>query len=209
MIDWLREEWFELCQKYSNDLDLIKSLWEEILLYYSEKHRHYHNLEHIYKLLKLLRNIDLKLNDIDSLEFAIWFHDIIYKPQLKDNEEKSALLASKFLSKLNLSITQIEKIKLLILSTKDHKIVCSQDNDNAIFLDLDMSILGASWKEYQKYYQDVQKEYKIYPYLLYKKGRRKVLEGFLNQAQIFYTKPFFNLFEEKARNNIKAEISLL
>jgi len=31
-----------------------------------------------------------ELDDLDSIRFAIWFHDIIYNPKEKNNEENSA-----------------------------------------------------------------------------------------------------------------------
>jgi predicted metal-dependent HD superfamily phosphohydrolase len=59
------------------------------------------------------------------------------------------------------------------------------------------------------YFEQIRKEYRIYPDFLYKPGRAKALEHFLENKFIFQTEEFRKLYEEKARRNIEKEISLL
>ena len=62
---------------------------------------------------------------------------------------------------------------------------------------------------YDTYCQQVRKEYSIYPDFLYKPGRKKVLEHFLNMERIFKTTYFFDLYEAQARENLRRELSSL
>ena len=75
-------------------------------------------------------------------------------------------------------------------------------------LDFDLSILGSDWETYQKYAQNIRKEYNVYSYFMYKKGRRKVLQHFLERERLFFTEYSFNAFEEKARFNLKKEMAM-
>ncbi|MHC0441458.1 HD domain-containing protein [Flavobacterium sp. 3-210] len=76
-------------------------------------------------------------------------------------------------------------------------------------IDFDLKILAKDWEDYKIYIKQIRKEYRIYPDFLYKPGRAKALKHFVENEFIFQTEEFRNLYEEKARNNIENEISLL
>ncbi|MTE26990.1 hypothetical protein F1003_08645 [Winogradskyella sp. ZXX205] len=149
------------------------------------------------------------IEDYDVLVFAIWYHDIIYKSTKKDNEVKSALFAKKALKSLNFNEKRIENIENLIISTKKHQIILDENDDNAYLLDFDSSILGSDWKTYQNYTQQIRKEYKIYPEFMYKPGRKKVLQHFLERETLYFTEVYQDKFETQARENIIKELKLL
>ena len=60
---------------------------------YSEPHRKYHDLMHIFRIFELARNRGIELSEEQVM--AIWFHDAVYNiPALEEsNEELSAELA--------------------------------------------------------------------------------------------------------------------
>lgn len=185
-----------------------QSIAYQIYKYYNQSHRHYHNLSHIYNLFKLNDQI---LTDYHRLiEIAIWFHDVIYQPFYKDNEARSCDFFIKTLQKYpqhQLKTDEIEWIEVAIMSTFGHapKI---ESKEIELFLDMDLSILAADWETYQKYSEAVRKEYWIYPNVLYKKGRAKVLEHFLGRDRIFYSSVFGEK-ESQARENLQREIEML
>lgn len=150
-----------------------------------------------------------ELEDKDVIDFSIWFHDIIYKSTKKNNEEKSAEVAQKILQKFSLEDKRVEKVYNLIVSTQKHQIIDATNLDNAYLLDFDLSILGQSWSVYESYIKDIRKEYRIYPNFLYKPGRKKVLEAFLERKTLYFTEKYQELYEPKARENLKREIQLL
>ncbi|QXP61860.1 hypothetical protein H0I26_02195 [Olleya sp. HaHaR_3_96] len=160
-------------------------------------------------MLKQLDQIQTKIEDLDSLRFAIWYHDIIYKSTKKDNEEKSALFALKRLKRVNFKPERAQSVEHLILSTKKHNILVTQNNDNAVLLDLDLSILGTDWNTYKKYISNIRKEYKIYPDFMYNPGRKKVLHHFLERENLYFTEHYKKQYEQQARENLSREIKLL
>jgi predicted metal-dependent HD superfamily phosphohydrolase len=203
----LQETFQNLVEKYCSDQKLIEELWTEIKKKYSSSKRHYHNLAHIENLLSLLQQHKNAINDWDTVLFAIFYHDIVYKVLKNDNEEKSALLAQKRITQINYPENKIQLCVLHILATKSHEI--SLNKDTNLFTDADLAILGFDWKDYKDYYQKIRKEYAIYPDFLYNSGRKKVLSHFLSMPQIYKTKLFLDLYEQKARENVERELKII
>ena len=204
----LNKNWLELGQKYCQDFSLLNTIGRKIHKRYSEKNRHYHNLNHIEFMLNLAKENEASLTDYDEVLFAIWFHDVIYKSRSKSNEDKSAKFALKNLEKFNSKELKKDKISKLILSTKKHQIIVNEDVDNAYILDFDLAILGQDWAVYQDYIQKIRKEYKMYPSFMYRPARKKVLQSFLDRENLYFTEKYQHLFEEKARENILKELNL-
>lgn len=181
--------------------------WNEIVDHYSNKDRHYHTLDHLNNLLNQLNNVKSLVSDWDTILFTLYYHDFVYNAKKSDNEEVSAKEAEKRMKVLGIPDPTIEKCKQQILATKTHQI--NSDQDTNLFTDADLSILGQSWENYENYYKGVRQEYNIYPDLIYKPGRKKVLQHFLSMDRIFKTDYFFDKFEQQARINLVKEISLL
>lgn len=201
----LKEKFYSLISPYTQDKVLQEELWKEIDTNYSDSRRYYHNLHHLENLLIELDECKPHIKNETAVLFALFYHDIIYNVNKKDNEEQSALLAAQRMQQLHCSNELIEGVKEMILATKTHHI--SGDNDINLFTDADLSILGKERATYFDYCKQIRKEYKIYPDLLYKPGRRKVLEHFLAMEHIFKTEIFRNKYEAAARKNIKEELA--
>ena len=209
MIDWLKTEWHRLASKYSEDQQLIDRFWQDIIAAYTGKKRHYHNASHIYNMLLQAEEIKDNIVDLDALRFAIWYHDIVYKSTKSDNEEQSAVFAEKCLKYFNIEEKRVKTISDLIISTKKHQILCFQNEDNSYLLDLDLSVLGTDWTTYKTYCNNIRKEYSIYPNFMYNKGRKKVLQQFLERETLYFSKYFKSKFEVKARENLIKELDVL
>jgi predicted metal-dependent HD superfamily phosphohydrolase len=78
-----------------------------------------------------------------------------------------------------------------------------------VFLDLDLSILGASEDDYDDYTKLIREEYSCYSAEEYRNGRIKVLKGFLNRERLYFTDYFHKKYEVRARENIEREIKSL
>lgn len=200
----LKDLFFENSKNFSSDLILIEKFWLEIEEHYLQKSRKYHNLNHLEHIFRELDEVKNEINDFTLITFSVFYHDIIYKSTSKENEEKSAEFAVQRLQKLNLSESQLNRISNQILATKAHK--KSSDQDTNSLTDADLSILGAERDIYQKYIENIRKEYSVYPDFLYKPGRKKALKHFLEFETIFKTEYFRNKYEEKARKNLEWEI---
>ena len=198
----LENKFHILCQKFTKDKKYIEILWNELFISYSNKSRHYHSLSHLETIYNQLKPFQLT----PAIEFAIFYHDIIYNTQEKDNEEKSAVFAEKQLKKLSVIHEVRKKVSELIIETKKHE---TSSSDNALFLDADIAILGSKLEIYEMYRQKVRKEYSIYSDKEYKEGRKNILEKFLKKDRLYISNYFYNLYEEKAHSNIKYELTAL
>lgn len=203
----LQANWDTLASKYSADTPLIQSIWEQLHDNYTGEDRHYHDLSHLKNMFKHLEGYPGAIQDRDSLEFAIWFHDVIYDSSQSDNEEQSAAIAKQQMTRLGVPFRQVERTFAHILATKTHE--TPKDADTALLLDLDLSILGDTWENYNGYTAGVRKEYAQYSDELYHAGRSKVLQHFLAMPSIYKTSHFRALLEEDAKKNLARELDLL
>ena len=156
-------------------------------------------------MLAELDEAKFQIDNLDALLFAIYYHDIIYKSTKSDNEHQSALMFEKRISKTSFSF--LSECMVQIESTKGHKLLAN--NDTNILLDLDLSILGKSPKEYKIYCENIRKEYRIYPDFMYKKGRIEVLKNFLELDAIYKTDIFKQEYENQAKENLEVELNQL
>ncbi|WP_312287125.1 HD domain-containing protein [Chryseobacterium gleum] len=203
----LKNQFEQLCSRFTEDRQLIHSLWNEIETRYSEKSRHYHDLLHLENMFTELEDVKGNISDFTGISFSVFYHDIIYDATSKSNEEKSAATAEKRLAELHLSKDDISVISEQIIATKSHQL--SDHNDTNYLLDADLSVLGKDFKTYMGYTRNIRKEYSIYPDFLYKPGRKKVLKHFLELESIFKTEYFKEKYEVQAKENIEAELRLL
>jgi predicted metal-dependent HD superfamily phosphohydrolase len=204
----LERSFFELLRKFTNDEILINQIITFVIEKYTEKHRVYHNLSHINALLFNAENFRERLADFESVQLAIWFHDVIYNPKRFNNESESAKIAVEYLSKLDVPKVKIEQVERMILATAKHN-ATDLDFDGKLFLDLDLGILGQNENVYKIYSEAIRKEYSFVPWFLYKRSRRKVLEAFLSREIIYFTQEIRQDFEEQARINLSNEIKEL
>jgi len=200
----IRQTFIETVSHYSHDEVLVNSLWSEIEKNYSSKSRHYHNLNHLDFLLQELAEVKSHLLDWDTIIFAIVYHDLIYHALKKNNEEKSAEIASERLDKIGYAKGKINLCVQMIQATSKHSLSTYQDIN--FFTDADLAILGKDESTYRKYTAGVRKEYSVYPDIIYRPGRRQVLQHFLEMEKIFKTQPFFDKYEKQARNNLQIEM---
>jgi predicted metal-dependent HD superfamily phosphohydrolase len=202
--EWLQQHWLALAGAGH------EALFSDLLTRLDEPHRHYHTRMHIADLLQLAADHQHLFHSPEQVRWAIWYHDAVYNPKSSTNEQDSALLARQQLERMGLNPDLIQAVEALILATQRHEVpVHWQGDDCALFLDLDLSILAASRERYERYAREIRSEFSMYPNLLYRPGRRKVLQHFLQKPHIYLTAHFRSLWEEPARANLQWEMSQL
>ncbi|WP_319616483.1 HD domain-containing protein [Flavobacterium flavipigmentatum] len=201
----VKEIYTDLLLNIGFDENKIQQKWLDLEKVYSVKSRHYHNLTHLEDMIVSFETYRDQIQNPNEIIFAIFYHDYIYKSSKKDNELKSAEYALSILPEN----TKLDKQLVFdtICATQLHQ--HHQIEDINWLIDFDLKILARDWNEYQMYFEQIRKEYRIYPDFLYKPGRAKALQHFLENEFIFQTEEFRKLYEEKARRNIEKEISLL
>ncbi len=205
-IENLKDRWIELFQNYG-DSDYIIKGFDDLVMRYSEKHRYYHTLDHVYDCLKAFDGVADKISDRFSIEVALWFHDVIYYPKRGDNEAVSAKHAGVFLKNTTIPEADIKYIEDLILLTKHPS--APSTFDEKCLIDIDLLTLGSDVRKYDKYEAAIRKEFSFAPSFLYKKGRKKVLKSFINSESIFQTDYFCERFESQALENLKRAVKNL
>ncbi|MBF4469838.1 hypothetical protein [Flavobacterium sp. HJJ] len=179
--------------------------WSDLEKAYSKKSRHYHNLTHLEEMIECFETYSERLQNPNEILFSIFYHDFIYSSSKKDNELKSAEFALSILPE-NAKLDK-QLIFDAICATQLHAHNSAEDVNWLI--DFDLKILAKDWNDYKIYFEQIRKEYRIYPDFLYKPGRAKALKHFLENEFIFQTNEFRSLYEDQARRNIEKEISLL
>ncbi len=175
---------------------------------YGEPHRHYHTLTHIDGMLLGLDACLHQARQPDLIRLAIWFHDAIYDPTQQDNEEQSALLAERSLREWGAEESLIRRVAAMVRATARHEWLDGEP-DTALFLDLDLGILAAPPDSSDRYAKQVAQEYAWVPPELYRAGRIKVLQGFLNRPTIFFTPALAEQLDAWARQNLHRELASL
>ncbi|SDK37071.1 Predicted metal-dependent phosphohydrolase, HD superfamily [Catalinimonas alkaloidigena] len=205
----LEGEWMRLVAPYEVAPMLTETTWQELHGAYTAPQRHYHTLAHVAALLTYAKEFRSALPDYDAVRFAIWFHDAVYNPLRNDNELRSAQQAIHFLQQTRFESVRLQQVAHWIRRTQRHQ---DREPNEPVelhwFLAFDLAVLSASPAVYQRYAQQIRQEYRHVPDLLYKPGRRKVLEAFLNEPTLYRT-AHFQQREAQARENLRAELEKL
>jgi predicted metal-dependent HD superfamily phosphohydrolase len=191
---------------------ISEPLRAELVTAYTAPDRHYHDLHHIEALLGLADACADAIDDHDAVDAAIWFHDAIYDTRRDDNEERSAALAEERLAGAA-SEDRIARIAAMIRATAGHAKPdfsgTAAAQDCALFLDMDLSILGSPEADFDAYEAAVRREYDWVTDAQWRQGRRAVLAGFLARPSIYATARFQASHEAAARRNLMRAIARL
>lgn len=184
----------------------------ELTELYQAPDRHYHGITHIEALLGLLATHRSAFTDPEAVEAAIWFHDAIYDSRRKDNETASAALVAARL-RGRAEDGRLARIVAMIEATATHQVPEFENKaarqDAALFLDMDLSILGAPAEAFDAYEAAVRREYGWVSEADWRAGRAAVLGNFLARQHIFYSDIFAALFEAQARANMERSLKAL
>lgn len=174
---------------------------------YTEQGRHYHTLEHI---AACLRHLDACRHLVEfprEVEIALWFHDAVYRPLAGHNEEKSADWATRFMLAQGAHEAEVARVRRLIMATEHN--APTQTRDEAILVDIDLSILGADGATYDRFERNVRQEYRRVPSLLYRSKRAAILRGFLARQPLYTSGALPAEMEARAKQNLARAIATL
>ena len=206
LTDALAARWHALTAPLLPDAARREAELRRLAAAYTAPERHYHTLGHLENLLRQVGRFPRQ--DAAVVELAGWYHDAVYHALRPDNEEKSAEWALAFLTETTLGPARAARVADLIRRTHDHtQPQPPGDADLLLFLDADLSILGAPEAAYWEYARQVRREYRLVPDLLYRPGRRQVLARLLAAPLLFHTPALQAELDAPARRNLQAELS--
>jgi predicted metal-dependent HD superfamily phosphohydrolase len=81
--------------------------------------------------------------------------------------------------------------------------------DAQFVVDIDLSILGATEEAYSRFEENVRKEYRWVPSMIFRRKRAEILQSFLARPTIYSTKPFQARYEAQARRNLESAVAAL
>lgn len=180
---------------------------EKLLRHYGEPHRAYHTRQHLEECLHVRRLVNAACLAPAEVDLALWFHDAIYDPLRSDNELRSAQWLDDVARESGLSDEVRRRLYDLVMVTRHDGAPASADE--AVLVDTDLAIIGASAERFDEYDRQVRREYRYVPHFVYRSKRRQVLESFLARGRIYTTAPYFDALEQQARANLARAIDRL
>ena len=177
---------------------------------WSESHRHYHDQRHLRECLALWTQWRFHSARAGEVAIALWFHDAIYDPQAGSNELNSAAWAARSLIRSGADSDTAQRVHDLVMATQhDAPAALGSRPDAQLLVDIDLSILGSPAERFERYDQDVRKEYAWVPGFRYQEARAQVLQSFLDRPRLYHGEHAMALLEAQARINLAAALSRL
>ncbi len=185
--------------------DLKHDMYEWLRDRLLENARYYHNLFHIIEFLKLFNQVRDKFTiySREEVEMAIRLHDYYL---WTGHEEKSAKEVERFWKIYWRTDKFVKNVQELILAT--NMSVEAQNEDQALFADLDRSILAKEGIEFNLYRHSIRAEYPDATDEQFRDWSIDFFQGIIDKS-IFQSKYGKNMFEDKARVNAIKELHRL
>jgi len=182
-------------------------LFQTLIARYSEKHRHYHTLQHLRECMDQFEPVRGMARRPAEIELALWFHDAVYDPRRQDNEALSAGWARDAVLQAGLPEAVAGRIHGLIMDTLHAQ--APADPDAQLLVDVDLSILGADPARFDESDEQIRAEFAHVPAPEFRQGRQRVLSGFLARPRLYSTQRFHLAFEDQARRNLQRSLARL
>lgn len=160
--------------------------YNDLMKKWNEEHRFYHNLNHLEHMLTEIEALYNK-KEIDENERIIlitiaFFHDVIYDPKSKTNEEDSVSYFNTCFIKRWLSNQEeinkrkgfVEQVKLSIMATKEN--TPPSDKLSNLIWSIDNSIFAYAFSTLIEYEHEIYKEFQFVDYETYRMERVKFLQ---------------------------------
>ncbi len=175
-------------------IDENATIHQQLIASYSEPQRFYHTLTHIEHCLSLIEKISSELQSPEALELAIWYHDVIYQPGAKDNEQLSADL---FMATSDgvFDDTLRDTVYQHIMATL-HDGTEIKHADTKYMLDIDLSSFGRPWSEFIHDSHNLRLELEDWPDDVFYR-RQAVFQDKLFGQPRFFKSDYFATIEQK------------
>ena len=172
---------------------------DELLAAYGGPDRGYHDRRHLAEVLDHLATLGC---DQPPVLLAAWFHDAVYDGHA-GAEERSARWAERALPE-----PPAAEVARLVRLTERHR-PGAEDASGQLLCDADLAILATGPERYADYVRGVREEYAHLSDREFAVGRAAVLRQLLGPQRLFHTDRAHELWEERARRNVAAELERL
>lgn len=205
---WGESRWVRFVEWLGGDSgEAVRAFHDVLVRRYGEPHRHYHTMAHVLTCLDVLDQCAPNIAERDAVELALWFHDAVYDPTAKDNEERSSVLLVETSRRVGISHSVAQRAADLVLLTKHAAPPDAGDGTAGYMIDIDLSILGEDEAAFDKYENEVRQEYASVTDLVFWPARTRILQSFLDRPFIYTTATFRSRYEPRARANLRRSIA--
>ena len=192
----------------------------ELMAAWAEPDRHYHDPRHLGECMALWERWREHCRRAGEVGIALWFHDAVYDSRDANNELNSAAWAARSLTGAGVDSDTVQRVHDLVMATR-HGAPAARRSDSersnpegsnpdaGLLVDIDLAILGSPAERFERYDQDVRKEYAWVQGLRYQEARARVLRSFLDRPRLYHTEAAVALLERQARINLTAALSRL
>ncbi len=160
---------------------------------HSEPHRHYHDMGHVKEMLACVEpSLDrLSMNEAEALQLAIVWHDSVYNPLSKTNEEESFIdflaeyegLEEKYrdLPKWQAIIPMVQE---MIMATKHHEYSQDMPLYLRLIIEADLARFGGTFETFWQNTMKLFREYSNVDWDAFKNGRIAFLKDYAKTVQV-------------------------
>lgn len=195
--------WRELVHQYEDEFEIGDAL----LASWSEPHRTYHDLAHLWHVLRRIDELAEHATRLDAIRMAAWYHDAVHDGA-PDDEERSAQRAERELDDAGYDHEFVPEVARLIRLTIRHNPEPG-DRNGEVLCDADLAILAAPEPAYRRYAEAIRLEYAQVPDEAFRAGRAAILQALLDGPSLFRTPVGRERWEAAARANLAAELAAL
>ena len=197
----LKPRFFELwrrCLEEQGEAD-PEPVWHQLINRYTHSGRQYHGIGHLVHCLELHDLAVAEMDDPEAVEMAIWFHDVVFEAQSRDNERRSAELFQRAAAD-RFGSSFVEKVFRLILVTDHSEPPATRDDE--FVADIDLSGIALPWESYLRDTEALRRENREIPDDRYYGAHQMFLNGLRERRRIFHSDFFHRRCESDARRNI-------
>lgn len=206
----LTERWQQLVEACGWESGPAAEVRDDLIDRHRQPHRHYHTLIHVHAVLEALDRLSESAPPSPAARLAVWFHDAVYEGIAAADEEASAQLAEQQLAALGTDAQVVARAAAMVRATAGHTHDSAPvDSEAAHMLDADLSILAADEADYDRYVEQVRREYSHVPDDLFTQGRRAVVTGLLTRDPLYLSPEGRARFDAAARRNLARELARL
>jgi len=204
----LQARWGAACAGANVAAPLQRKWWRRLRDLHCDNVRWYHTLTHLGEVFGRLDRVRASLAAPRLAAFTVFFHDAIYEPTAKDNEERSAQLWRSFAAEAALPPADVEPVAAWIEHSKSH-LKANATGDLAHFLDADIAVLGKPPAAYAEYARQVRLEYCHVGEAAFPGARAAAMKTFATAERLYFTDQAQAELGEQARNNLTSEVERL
>jgi len=177
-----------------------EAVYADVVAHYGEPHRRYHTLDHVDDCLERFDTVQDLPPDPGAVELALWFHDVIFAADARDNERRSAQF---YFGHASGASPRFRRHVCSMIIASNHAGALS-DADLGYMLDIDLAGFGHPWPQFRRTTDVVRAEYTHLSDAQFAAGMAGFFTVLLARPHIFRTESFRVPCEETARANIAA-----